>query len=158
VPEALKNVFPDDGRLLTEQKEAPKVRTRMKRPKTTKYIMAHVLTPAGVVTSCPVPKHNRFVHDKAVYEVRNVFTGTEGDRIMLISKGNPIPQPAGDATSADAMESQFVETTIKDLSRPTGPGLGGVFDQLMDKLRRIPPAIIVLIIVGCVLLFNFLAG
>jgi len=123
-----------------------------KRKKPLPHIIAHILTPAGLTREYPVKNHNRFNYEKGTYSVMNVFSSEEGDRMMLVSIGNPIPDPDNGATSADAMESQYLSTLIDDLSRPAAQDFGGIFERIMHKFGIIPPALVVLLIVVIVVL------
>jgi hypothetical protein len=135
-----------------QEKKGKEPKIEREKNKQRPTIAAHFITPAGIVTERFVKEHCRFNEFKGVYEVRNVFTDDDGNRLMVISKGNPIPHPANGATSSDAMEGQYVSATIADLSRPAAADLGGMFANLMTKIGLIPPIAIVGVLVLIVLL------
>lgn len=137
-------------RKTSQKAEKPKIIKKKVKQRPT--ITAHFLTPSGIVGERQVREHNRFNHKKGTYEVRNVFTSKDGERMMLMSIGNPIPQPSNGATSSTAMEGQYVSATIETLSNPGSPDMGGMFTAIMDKIRIVPPALIVGIIVLAVLI------
>lgn len=113
-------------------------------------VTAHILTPGGRVREEEVGEHNRFEFDEGNYDVRNIFSFDNLGRMMLLSKGNPIPYPPGGATTCEAMGGQYVSATIEDISRPSRSG-GDIFDMIVEKVARIPPWVGVIILVVLIL-------